>query len=121
MRYMEAYWRDRLGRAWAAEQGYRQVLAFDLGFWMAHVRLADLYERLGRLDEALAERREAAFLNPDDPMLLVDLGLTLGRLGRLEAADSALARAAFERFLTLAPRSLARQIEDARVSLLAIP
>jgi tetratricopeptide (TPR) repeat protein len=150
MRYMEAYWRDRVGRAWAAEQGYRQVLAFDLGFWMAHVRLGDLYERLGRLEESLAERRQAAFLNPGDPMLQVDLALTLGRLGRLEAADSAFAdaetrlpryslipyhrgqiawlrndaaaaRAAFERFLALAPRNLARQIEDARVSLMALP
>lgn len=149
-RYLEAYWRERAGRLWEAEQGYRQVLGFDLGFWMVHRRLADLFERRGRMEESLAERQEAVFLNPDDPMLLVDLARTFGRMGRLEEADSAYAaaevrlpryplipyhrgqiawlrgdaagaREAFERFLVLAPSCLARQIEDARVSLLALP
>lgn len=149
LRYMEAYWHDRLGQAWAAEQGYRQVLTFDLGFWMAHVRLADLYERVGRVEDALAERREAAQVNPEDPVLVVELARTLGRVGQLEAADSAFAkaiarlprsplipyyrgqiawlradaegaRAAFEQFLAMAPRSLTREIEDARLALQAI-
>jgi len=148
-RYLDAYWRERAGRFWAAEQGYRQVLAFDLGFWMAHVRLASLYERAGRLDEALAERRQAVFLNAGDPMLLVDLAQTLGLAGQLAAADSAFAqamerlprhpmipyhrgriawlrgdtagvRAGFGRFLALAPSGMAREIEDARLALTAI-
>jgi tetratricopeptide (TPR) repeat protein len=150
LRYSQAYFRARIGDVWGAEQGYRHVLTYDLGFWMVHVRLADLYDRVGRKDEALAERREALFQNPDDPMLAMDLGLALARGGQLAAGDSALAaamerlpryaliayhrgqiawlradapaaRAAFERFLTLAPRRMEREIADARLSLQAIP
>jgi tetratricopeptide (TPR) repeat protein len=149
-RYAEAFLRSRIGEVWRAEQAYRHVLTFDLGFWMAHVRLAELYDRVGRKEEALAEWREALFLNPDDPMLEMDVGLALARAGQLAAGDSALARAmarlprhaviwyhrgqiawllgdgpaaraAFERFLALAPRRLSREIADARQALAGIP
>jgi hypothetical protein len=37
------------------------------------------------------ERHEAVGLDPTDPMLQLDLGLTLARTGQLDAADSTLA------------------------------
>jgi tetratricopeptide (TPR) repeat protein len=93
LRYAQGFFRARIGDVWGAEQAYRHVLTYDLGFWIAHVRLADLYDRVGRKDEALAARREALFQNPDDPILEMDLGLALARSGQLAAGDSGLARA----------------------------
>jgi tetratricopeptide (TPR) repeat protein len=149
LRYSQAYFRSRIGQVWGAEQTYRSVLTYDLGYWMAHVRLAELYERVGRKEEAVAERREALVLKPDDPMLELDLGLALARSGQLAAGDSLLARAAerlpryaliwyhrgqiawlqgdapaaraAERFLALAARRLEKEIADARLALQGIP
>lgn len=146
LRYMLADFRARAGHTWSAVQTLRLVLVHDLGAWMAHVRLAGLHEADRRFDEALAERREATLLKPDDPTLWLDLGLTLARSGQLEAADSVLAevesalprypmgayyrgevawyrgdrdaaREAYLRFLALAPSRLAREIAEATTRL----
>jgi len=149
-RYALALLRQRTGQIDEAEGLYRDVLGEDLGMYMVHVRLADLYETGGAWDLALAEREEALALNPDDPTSMLELGLTLGKAGRLAAADSALraaaraaprdarvpyylglvavarhqpdvAREAFERFLALAPSRYADRIADARRRLDALP
>ena len=149
-RYALALLRQRTGQLAEAEGLYRAVLGEDLGMYMVHVRLADLYESRSAWDMALAEREEALALNPDDPTSMLELGLTLGKAGRLAAADSALhaaaraaprdarvpyylglvadarnrpaeARAAFERFLALAPSRYADRITDARRRLNALP
>lgn len=149
-RYALALLRQRTGDLGAAEALYRQVLGEDLGLYMVHVRLADIYEARERWHRAVAEREEALALNPDDPTSLLELGLTLGKAGRLAAADSTLAaagaaaprdarvpyyqglvaaargrpadaRAAFERFLSLAPARYAERIADARRRLDALP
>jgi tetratricopeptide (TPR) repeat protein len=149
LRYLLAYFRSRARHTFSAINTYREVLVSDLGFWMAHVRLAELHESASQWDEAVAERREALTLRPDDPMLLLDLGRTLAATGRLDAADSALAQAAeqlpryalipylrgatawargdrqgalagYQRFLALAPRRYAREIEEANARLLSL-
>jgi Flp pilus assembly protein TadD len=110
---------------------------------MAHVRLADLLEANRRWEEALVERRMARELNPDDPTLLMEEAITLGKAGRLGDADSVMqeavraaprdarplyylgvvataahrtseAREAFARFLALAPTRYAVEIADAK-------
>lgn len=124
---------------------YREVLVSDVGFWMAHVRLAELFETLKQWGEALHERHQALVLNPADPMLQVDLGVTMARSGRAGEADSVLAlqaalprmalipyhrgelawlrndpqtaRTAYETFLALAPARLVGEIADAQVRL----
>lgn len=145
LRYMLAYFRGRAGHTWSAVSTYREVLAMDLGYWMAHVRLADLFESMGRRDDALSERQQAVVLK-DDPMLAVDLGITLARVGQGTAADSVLALAqaalprvaliryrraelawmrndpaaaseAYEAFLALAPARLVEELADARMRL----
>lgn len=92
-RYLQASLLQRLGVRPAAHALYEQVLAHDLGFYMAHVRLAEIHEAEGRLADALTERRRALETNPDDPTLHFELGLTLSRMGETEAARDAFAEA----------------------------
>ena len=60
---------------------------------MAHVRLADIAEAERSYDEAIAARRRAIEVNPDDPSLLTDLGMTLGKAGRFGEAIATLQQA----------------------------
>jgi tetratricopeptide (TPR) repeat protein len=142
-RYALATLYQRAGRTEKAARLFRDVLAEDVGMYMAHVRLADLLEANRRWEEALVERRMARELNPDDPTLLMEEAITLGKAGRLGDADSVMqeavraaprdarplyylgvvataahrtseAREAFARFLALAPTRYAVEIADAK-------
>jgi len=48
----------------------------------ARIRLAEAYARLGRLDEAEAQCREALRLRPDDAQARATLAYVAGRRGR---------------------------------------
>ena len=149
MRYILAEVYRAAGNGPEAERLYQQVLESDLSYYMAHARLAAIYEAERRLPEAVSERRRAVEANPDDPSLVFDLGLTLANAGLLPEADSTLrraaaanprevramyvlgivdaglgrppeARAAFNTFLTLAPSRYATMIADARQRLAAL-
>jgi Tfp pilus assembly protein PilF len=138
------------GRFHEAAPVFRRALEFDLSLYPAHVQLARMHEALGEWDDAVRERRAAVAANPDDADLLVDLGVTLWRAGRLEEAGEPLAaaerlaprnarapyfaavvaaqagrqadaRAAFTRFVPLAPARLADQVVEARGWLEANP
>jgi len=137
------------GHTAEAERLYRLVVEGDLGWYMAHAKLAQLYESQGRLDEAVGERRSAVDANPDDPSLVLDLGRTLVSAGRLPEADSVLeravvanprqtealyslgivasrlgrsveARAVLTRFLELAPSRYTEMIRSAKAQLAAL-
>ena len=133
-----------------AERLYLQVLESDLSYYMAHARLAEMYEMERRWAEAVSERRRAVDADPEDPSLVFDLGVTLANAGLLSEADSTLrraaaanprearamyvlgvvnvglgrsaeARAAFNTFLSLAPSRDAGIIADARQRLARSP
>jgi len=53
---------------------YREVLTNDHCLYMAHVRLAEIYETAQMLPQAINSRRNAVNANPDDESLLLDLG-----------------------------------------------
>ena len=149
-RYMLAYINQRGSRFDPAMELYRDAAAADLGLYMAHVQMANIFEARRQYAEAIEERRRAIAANPDDATLLRDLGLTLGKAGRMNEALEPLGQAAqllptdpathlytglayselgqaqkakpeFERFLALAPGRLSRQIEIARTKLAGIP
>jgi tetratricopeptide (TPR) repeat protein len=130
--------------------GFRRALEFDIGLFQANVQLARIYETLGHWDEAIHEREQAIAVNPDDPTLVIDLGATLMKAGRLERAqevlvqavelaprdarapfslglvalqraDSLTARSAFTRFMAIAPSSFSQQIADTRQRLAQLP
>jgi tetratricopeptide (TPR) repeat protein len=148
-RYILAEANRAAGNGSEAERLYLQVLETDLSYYMAHARLAGMYEMERRWTEAVSERRRAVDASPDDPSLVFDLGLTLANAGLLSEADSTLrraaaanprevramyvlgivnvglgrpgeARAAFNTFLSLAPSRYATMIADARQRLVSL-
>lgn len=129
---------------------YREAIQNDLGLYMAHVRLANIYEAERDYAAAIAERRAAVNANPDDPTLLTDLGVTLGKAGQVQEAETVLrqareanprdprvpfwlglvyveagraadAREALDAFIALAPPRYERQIAIARQRLANLP
>lgn len=127
----------------------QEALTVDAGLYSAHVRLAEVYEKQRRPTAALQERRRAVDANPDDPSLLADLGeaqlragqvvdahqslrqaaaanprshRTLYLLGRVarQAGDTAEARAAWTRFLALAPSRWETQRQEVQQQLVTL-
>ena len=148
-RYILALLKDRSGRPADAMTLYKEALASDLGLYMAHVRLADLFEQYQMWNDAVTERRRAVEANPDDESLVRDLGATLARANQATEAETVLhqamdanprdpgapyvlgmveqqlnkaadARAALTRFLALAPSKDTR-IADAKDRLAKLP
>ena len=149
-RYTLAYMLERSGRTKDAVALYQEVLANDLGLFMAHSRLAAIHESERRLTAAVQERKRAVAANPEDPVLPYELGETLARAGELLDAQVALrqarqanpfnvralyilghvaqqleayaeARGAYEQFIALAPSRFASQVSEARKRLAALP
>ena len=142
-RYTLAYLTQRAGDPNGATRLYEEALTNDLGLYMAHVRLADIYEAAGLFDQAITARRNALNASPDDPSLLVDLGKTLANAARWAEAEQPLvesaaanprdprvpfylglvfenlgrkddARAAFTKFIAIAPSRYERQVTVAQ-------
>jgi len=128
---------------------FRRALEVDLGLYVAHVQLARMYETQGDLEAALTERRLALDVQQDDPDLLIDLARTLLKAGRFDETrqpladaarlnprdarapylqavvaealqDSASAREAYARFVSIAPSRFADQIAAAHDRLNAL-
>ncbi len=143
MRQVLAALRQRSGQTAAAVTLYQEVLTQDIGNYMAHVHLADIYEGRRDFTRAIVERERARDTNPDDPSLLLDLGVTLGKAGRFadaarelrtavernprdtrslfwlgmaeeKAGDATAARDAYTTFLAAAPSRFDRQIALAK-------
>jgi superkiller protein 3 len=93
-RYVLGVVAQRAGRPAEAAGLFRKALEQDIGLYTAHARLADLAEEQGDVATAVAERRAAAQVNPDDASLLLDLGRTLVRAGRADEAAAAFREAA---------------------------
>jgi tetratricopeptide (TPR) repeat protein len=72
---------------------YQAVLANDIGNYEAHVQLARIYESEGGWRDALAERRAAIAVFPENPRLLLDLGVTQYHAGALADAEATLRQA----------------------------
>jgi tetratricopeptide (TPR) repeat protein len=121
----------------------------DIGLFMAHVRLAEIYESVGDLDAAIRERRLAIASNPDEATLYYEAGVVLMKANLLDEAlemmvtasetnprdpqspfaaaviqlslgKAAEARESLVHFLRIAPSYLAPQIDRARQQLGAL-
>jgi tetratricopeptide (TPR) repeat protein len=149
-RYMIGVLEMKSGRFNQAVIQFQEALKQDIGMYVAHVRLAEIYEQHGMVSQAVTERRRAADANAEDPTLLLDLGKTLALAGNWAEAEQSLqqamaanprdarvpyylgivdqrlqkvadAKQAFTRFLALAPTRYAAQIADARQRLSTLP
>jgi len=92
-RYILANIKQRAGKMNEAIDLYREAVTNDIGLYMAHVRLGDIYETERMWPEAITSRRNAVNANPDDETLLLDLGKTLAAAGQPEEAVSVLQQA----------------------------
>jgi Tfp pilus assembly protein PilF len=148
-RYMLAALKQRTGAAAEALQLYQEVLEADVSNYMAHVQMARIQEEAKNWPAAVAERRRAAEVNPEDASLLTDLGVTLGRSGDFAGAVEVLrqasaanprdvrplfwlgiaemqlnnrdaAREAFTKFMTAAPSRYDAQVAVAKQKLAAL-
>lgn len=142
-RYTLATILQAAGRTSEAIALFKEVLNNDIGFYMANVRLANIYEAAKDYPRAVQERLNAVNVNPDDASLLTDLGVTLGKAGMMPQAETRLqaaadanprdtrslywlgvaqqelgktaeARAAFTRFVELAPSRYQPQVALAK-------
>lgn len=148
-RYVLAFMRQRASDPNAAIREYEEALTGDIGLYMAHVRVADIYEGAAMWPQAVLARRNAVNANPGDPSLVLDLGKTLANAGRWAEAEPPLreavsaspadsrphlflglvlaqvgkkdeARTELERFISLAPSRYERQIALAKQRLDAL-
>lgn len=93
-RYFLAHIKQAGGSTEEALELYRKTLENDIGLYMAHVQMANIFEAQKRYPEAIEERKRAVDANPDDASLLTDLGVTIGKSGRFAEAEEVLQRAA---------------------------
>jgi tetratricopeptide (TPR) repeat protein len=142
-RYMIAVLTEKNGDTNDAIDLYHQLLTEDASFYMAHARLAGIYESHNMIAQAISERQAAINANPDDASLLYELGLTYAKTGQWPLAEQQLkaamaanphdarvpyylgiveqqqknaagARDAFTKFIAMAPSRYERQIADAK-------
>jgi tetratricopeptide (TPR) repeat protein len=149
-RYLLALFKERLHKPAEAVQLYQDAITADLGLYMAHVRLAQMYRQYKMWDKAGSEAQAAVDADPDDASLLLDLAAIDREAGHLPEAATALkkaqavdgrcpevyyrlglvsqdlnqaadARAAFTRFIALAPHRLDSEVADAKQRLATLP
>ena len=149
-RYFLAAFNQAAGNFDEAVRLYQQAIENDLSLYIAHVRLAEIYEARKELSKAIEERQYAINANPDDASLQVDLGVTLGRAGMFGDAEGALktaterlprsadawfwfgvaeqqlgrnaaARDAFQRTIALAPSRMQARVAAAKQRLATLP
>lgn len=142
-RYLLAIFKERLHKPADAVQLYQDAINADLGLYMAHARLAQMYRGYKMWDKAQAEAQAAVDANPDDASLLVDLGAIDRESGHLADAQAALkkattvdarypeayyrlgivsqelnqsadAQAAFTHFIAVAPHRMSAAVADAK-------
>lgn len=142
-RYLIATLKHQAGLALEAEQILQEVLEEDPDFYQAYVRIARIHESRRDWRKAAEACRNAVQVNPNDPSLLYDLGVMLGRANRLGEAEEALlraqtlnprdaripyvlglvrisrgnpdgARAALDHFVSIAPSRFERMLTDAK-------
>jgi tetratricopeptide (TPR) repeat protein len=149
-RYVLAVLHQLWGKPADAMRLYQDAIASDLGLYMAHVRLAQMYREYKMWDKAIEEARRAIETNPDDATAVLELGVILAEAGRAGEAEETLgqaaaanprdprpiyhlgvvrqqlaksgeAREALARFVAIAPPSrYERQIADAKQRLAAL-
>jgi tetratricopeptide (TPR) repeat protein len=93
-RYILAVLNQSWGKSGDAIRLLEEALANDLGLYMAHVRMAQIYRAHQMWDQGIAEARRAIETNPNDPTSIRELGVILDEAGRAAEAVTTLQQAA---------------------------
>jgi tetratricopeptide (TPR) repeat protein len=93
-RYVLGVLHQSWGKPADAMRLFQESIANDLGLYMAHVRLAQMYREYKMWDKAIEEARRAIETNPDDASSVLDLGVILADAGRAPEAEATLGQAA---------------------------
>jgi tetratricopeptide (TPR) repeat protein len=148
-RYFVASFTHAAGSTNEAVGLYREAAENDLGLYMAHVRMANIFEAQRDYPRAIEERRRAINANPDDATLHLDLGIALGKSGNFPEAEKSIrvtteriprhveawfwlglaleqqgkraeARDAYQQVVTLAPSRMKARADAARAKVAAL-
>jgi tetratricopeptide (TPR) repeat protein len=92
--YKEAFAKFARGELDAAIQGYKDVIAQDASFALAHQALSEAYARKGDLEAAVEAIRRAIEADPQESLYYTSLSRFLQRQGKIPEAEEAAARAA---------------------------
>jgi tetratricopeptide (TPR) repeat protein len=138
-----AHLHERVKHYREAERLYKRAVEDNLGQYMAHVELANIYEAQNRMEDAATERELAMAADIGDGSLELQAGLTFEYAGHIAAADTVLrqaivdnpretrsyyvlglvdlqlgkaddARKALDQFIALAPSRYLTMLDDAR-------
>jgi Tfp pilus assembly protein PilF len=92
-KYQKAFDAFARGDYDAAIAGYNDALQADARFALAYQGLAEVYARLGRMDEAVETIQKAIALEPGESLFHTSLSRFLQRQGRIAEAEAASAQA----------------------------
>jgi tetratricopeptide (TPR) repeat protein len=149
-RYVLGTLLQQAGQLERAVELYQSALQQDAGLYMAHVQLAEIAKIRNDLGGEVTQRRSAVLANPEDPGLLVELGVALIRAREFAEAAAQLeqavsmnagdprplyplgilylqlgrypeARQVFERYVALAPSKYEKFAADARARIARLP
>jgi tetratricopeptide (TPR) repeat protein len=98
----------------AARQAYQDALTVDLGFYMAHARLAGIALIGGDTATAISELGSAVQLNETDPSILYFYGYLLLATGRTDSAEAQFRKAITVDPFYAAPYEMLGRILEAR-------
>ena len=88
-----AHLNEKAARYQEAERLYRRAVEDNLGQYMAHVELANIYEAENRVEDAVVERQAALAADVGDAAVELQAGLTYQSAGRFAQADTVLRQA----------------------------
>ena len=91
--YKDAFAAYASGELETAIAGFKDAIAADAGFALAHQGLAEVYGRADRLDEAIAAIQKAIEVEPTESLYYTSLSRFLQRQGKIPEAEAAAADA----------------------------
>lgn len=70
-----------------AEKYFKKALTEDMSIYMAHFHLSYIYQKKGKINEAISELDAAVLLDPKDPVMIYNKGVFLMELNKLNEAE----------------------------------
>ena len=89
--YMEGLRLVAAGNDEGATEEFEGALAEDADFFLAHLGMATVLDRLGKVDDAIAHARKAIDLSPKEALAHTSLSRLLQQKGLIDEAEAEMA------------------------------